>query len=68
MIRGRNQILHQGLLSDSGPSIDSSLPVICSMILPVRNFVVCGGGVVSPGFLWHHLPGDSLFRGGRDEA
>ena len=68
MIRGRNQILRQELLSNSRPSIDSSLPVIRGMILPVRNFVVCSGGVVSPGFLRHYLSSDGLFRDEKDEA
>lgn len=61
MTRGRNQILRQELLSNSEPSINGNIPVICSMILPVCDFIVCGGRVVRPGILRHHLSSDSLF-------
>ena len=41
-----------------------NLPVIRSVILSIRYFVVCGGRVVSPRFLRHHLPSDGLFCDG----
>jgi len=42
--------------------------VIRSVVLSVRDFIICGRRVVSPGFLWHYLPSDGLFREGRDET
>jgi len=44
-----------------GRGNNSNLPVIRSVILSVRYFVVCGGRVVSPRFLRHYLPGNGLF-------
>ena len=46
---------------------NKNLPVIRSVILSIRYFVVCGGRVVSPRFLRHHLPSDGLFVMGWNE-
>lgn len=43
---------------------NTNLPVIRSVILSIRYFVVRGGRVVSPRFLRHHLPSDGLFYDG----
>ena len=64
MTRGRNQILSQRFLNDNGLSTSSNLPVIRGVILSVRDFVVCGGRVISPRFLRHNLPSNSLFHDG----
>jgi len=38
----------------------SSWPVISSVILPIRNFIVCGRRIVCPCLLCHNLLRDSL--------
>ena len=57
----------RGIVEQRGLSIDSALPVICSMVFSVRDFIVCSGRVISPGFLRHYLSGNGLSPHGYDE-